>query len=562
MLATYLSRLIPLERTMKNWYNSLSIRWKLQIGFFMVTMVTTVYNRMLASHELGQMVDIAREGGVARQVIDKLVQNHDAYIFNSFWESGLEFVLQFVIIGFVASLFVKPIQALCRALEKVERGDLTKGVENTSRDEIGELEISFNDMLSKLNHIMREVNESGKEMEQSAFQIAKISHEIAEVGRKEQSRSEEVNNATRQLHQISESVQTQATEATVRAQATEAQARDGISIVQKNISEMENTVQEVNLAATKISELEKSAAQIHAIITTIQTIAEQTNLLALNAAIEAARAGEQGRGFAVVADEVRKLAERTTQSAGEVSRIIGQLGGKVQEVTTSMNVVVGKVHDNQKLAGETATVIERMSVDIAETSSANGGISAASGEQIRNVDLLKTTLQELFSTLHESSDKVETTAIIGDGLHKVTGKLNQLMADFTFDHSKVVETAQHEKRSFPRASNRLLVHVVQGDIDMECTSLDFSMAGIRLMMGKELDNSKSIEMELYLPQEDLKEYQAQQPVKLQGKIGWQRREEDKHVCGVAFGQLSAEAARRLRECFRYYNKEAEFGTGK
>jgi methyl-accepting chemotaxis protein len=562
MLATYLSRLIPLERTMKNWYNSLSIRWKLQIGFFMVTMVTTVYNRMLASHELGQMVDIAREGGVAQQVIDKLVQNHNAYIFNSFWESGLEFMLQFALIGFVASLFVKPIQALCYALEKVEKGDLTKGVENTSRDEIGELEKSFNDMLSKLNHIMREVNESGKEMEQSAFQIAKISHEIAEVGRKEQSRSEEVNNATRQLHQISESVQTQASEATVRAQATEAQARDGISIVQKNISEMENTVQEVNLAATKISELEKSAAQIHAIITTIQTIAEQTNLLALNAAIEAARAGEQGRGFAVVADEVRKLAERTTQSAGEVSRIIGQLGGKVQEVTTSMNVVVGKVHDNQKLAGETATVIERMSVDIAETSTANGGISAASGEQIRNVDLLKTTLQELFSTLHESSDKVETTAIIGDGLHKVTGKLNQLMADFTFDHSKIVETAQHEKRSFPRASNRLLVHVVQGDIDMECTSLDFSMAGIRLMMGKELDKSKPIGMELYLPQEDLKEYQAQQPVKLQGKIGWQRKEEDKHVCGVAFGQLSPEATKRLRECFRYYNKEAEFGTGK
>jgi methyl-accepting chemotaxis protein len=226
-----------------------------------------------------------------------------------------------------------------------------------------------------------------------------------------------------------------------------------------------------------------------------------------------------------------------------------------------MKVVVEKVHDNQKLAGETATVIERISVDIAETASANNGISAASGEQIHNVDVLKTTLQGLFSTLHESSDKVETTAIIGDGLHKVTGKLNELMQDFTFDHSYVIETAQHEKRACPRASNRLLVKVVQGEISLECSSLDFSMAGIRLAMGKELDKNQPIEMELFLPQEDLKQYKAQQPVKLQGKIGWQRKEQDKFVCGVAFGQLSKEATSRLRESFRYYNKEAEFSTG-
>jgi methyl-accepting chemotaxis protein len=545
---------------MKNWYNSLSIRWKLQFGFFMVTMITTVYNRMLASHELGQMVDMARAGGVSQQVIDKLVENHNAYIFNSFWESGLEFMLQFVIIGFVASLFVKPIKALCLALKDVEKGDLTKGVAHHSRDEIGELEESFNDMLSKLNRIMREVNESGKEMEQSAFQIAKISHEIAEVGRKEQSRSDEVNSATQQLHEISERVQAQATEATVRAKATESQAREGINIVQKNISEMENTVQEVNQAATKINELEKSAVQIHAIITTIQTIAEQTNLLALNAAIEAARAGEQGRGFAVVADEVRKLAERTTLSAGEISRIIAQLGGKVQEVTASMNVVVGKVHDNQKLAGETATVIERISVDIAETASANSGISEASGMQISNVDMLKTTLQDLFSTLHESSVKVETTAGIGDGLHKVTGKLNHLLADFTFDHAVVVEAAQHEKRLFPRASNHLLVHVQQGEEEVECTSLDFSMSGIRLQMGKQLNKNLPITLELYLPQRDLKQYEAQQPVKLQGKIGWQRTEEGKFICGVAFAPLSEDAASRMRESFRYYNKQAEFAA--
>ncbi len=545
---------------MMNWYNSLSIRWKLQFGFFLVTMITTVYNRMLASHELGEMVDIARAGGVSQQVISQLVANHDSYIFNSFWESGLEFMLQFFIIGIVANLFVKPIRALCSALKTVEKGDLTKGVDHRSRDEVGELEKSFNDMLSKLNHIMCAVDESGKEMEQSAFQIAKISREIAEVGRKEQSRSEEVNGATRQLHEISESVQAQATEATARAQRTESQAREGISYVQNNISEMENTVQEVNQAATKINELERSAAQIHDIITTIQDIAGQTNLLALNAAIEAARAGEQGRGFAVVADEVRKLAERTTQSAGEISHIISQLGGKVEEVTRSMNAVVGKVHENQKLAGETAGVIERISVDIAETASANNGITDASVAQIRNVDILQKTLNELFATLQESSVKVETTAGIGDGLHTVTGTLNNLMGEFTFSHTSAIRAIQHEKRTFPRAANRLLVHVVQGSMSVECPSLDFSMTGIRLMMNKELDRSKLIEMDIYLPQEDIARYEGQEPVRLHGRITWQRKEQEKFLCGVAFEKMSDAAARRLREGFRYYNKEPEFGA--
>ncbi|ADE12263.1 methyl-accepting chemotaxis protein [Sideroxydans lithotrophicus] len=545
---------------MRNWYNSLSIRWKLQIGFFMVTMVTTVYNRMLASHELGKMVEIARAGQVSQEVIRQLEANHGAYIFNSFWESGLEFMLQFFIIAFVANLFVKPIQALCHALKAVEAGDLTREVEHRSRDEIGELEKSFNDVLSKLNHIMREVDESGKEMEQSAFQIAKISHEIAEVGRKEQSRSDEVNDATRQLHQISESVQEQATKATLRARETEAKAREGIDTVKKSISEMEDTVQQVNLAAVKIAELEKSATQIHDIITTIQDIAGQTNLLALNAAIEAARAGEQGRGFAVVADEVRKLAERTTLSADEISQIIGRLGGQVHEVTDSMNVVVGKVHDNQKLAGETATVIERISVDIEETASANSGISEASGKQIGNVDVLRMTLEELFATLHESSEKVETTAIIGDGLHKVTGKLNQLMTGFNFDHVQPVPIEHHEKRAAPRAANRLLVHVTQGDTSMECCSLDFSMTGIRLQMNKALERNRPIEMKLYLPQEDLRQYQSQQPVKLRGRINWQRVEEDKHICGVAFEQVPDDVSRRMRESFKYYNKQPEFGA--
>ncbi len=543
---------------MGNWFLSLSIRWKLQFGFFLVTMVTTVYNRILASHELGKMVDIARASGVDARIISQLDANHSAYIYNSFWESGLEFALQFFLISFVAGLFVKPIQTLCSALKAVVQGDLTREVKISSQDEIGMLEKNFNEVLSKLNHIMREVDASGREMEQSAFQIAKISHEIAEVGRSEQSRSAEVSRVTDQLHHISDSVQTQATGAAGRAQQTEERARVGIRMVQKNISEMEGTTQEVNQAAHKIFELAQSAEKIHEIINAIQSIAKQTDLLALNAAIEAARAGEQGRGFAVVADEVRKLAESTTRAAGEVSTIIEQLSGRIDQVTSSMQVVVSKVHENQRVAGETAAVIEHMAGEVAQTASANDGISVASGEQRKNVNLLQETLVQLFDTLHKSSAKVETTAAIGDSLHKVTGKLNQLMSGFTFESVNVIEPAQNERRTCPRATNRLLVTATQNGKSFECSSLDFSLAGMRLMLSKPLDNTHPVELDVCIPQNDLNQYEHQAPLKLRGRISWQRMEGDKPQCGIAFENMSDAANRKLRESFQYFHKTPEF----
>ncbi|MES1982406.1 MAG: methyl-accepting chemotaxis protein [Pseudomonadota bacterium] len=543
---------------MANWFRSLSIRWKLQFGFFAVTMVTTVYNRLLASYELGQMVDIARQGGVNAQVIAQLEANHHAYIFNSFWESGLEFLLQFLIIGMLAAIFVKPIQTLCLALKAVQDGDLTKELKVSSRDEIGMVEESFNQVLKMLNRIMRDVNSSGKKMEQSTFQIAQTSHEIAEVGRKEQSRSAEVSHATEQLHHISESVQAQAQGTTERARKTAERAHEGIRMVQKNISEMQETTQQVNRAVLSISELEQSAGKIHDIITTIQTIARQTNLLALNAAIEAARAGEQGRGFAVVADEVRKLAERTTFSAGEVSEIISALGGKVQQVTASMSIVVGKVQENQKVASETAAVIEHMADDVAQSVHANNEISDASGKQISNVRLLEDTLAQLFSTLHESSAKVETTAAIGESLHKVTGTLNQLMAGFTFVNVNTVEAAQHEKRTVPRLSNLLLVHATQGDRKVDCSGLDFSLTGICLMLNQQLDSSAPVELTIQLPQDDFEKYRRQVPLQITGRITWQRPENHKFLCGIAFSNLSGSDSNRLRECFKYFNRMPEF----
>lgn len=124
-----------------DWFRNLSIRWKFQLAFFVVTMVTTIFNRVLAAHELQKMIDIARSGGAPAEVIRQLVDDRMLYIYNSFWESGLEFLVQFIIIGAIATVFVRPIKALCLALQAVEKGDLTRPVQVSQQDELGVLAI-------------------------------------------------------------------------------------------------------------------------------------------------------------------------------------------------------------------------------------------------------------------------------------------------------------------------------------------------------------------------------------------------------------------------------------
>lgn len=540
-------------------FMGLSIRWKLQLGFFAVTMLTTLYNRWIAAGELQKMIAIAEQGGVSAHVIQKLKADYSTFLFNSVWESGIEFALQFILIGFLAALFVKPIQTLCQALKAAGAGDLTRAVPNRSRDEIGMLEHSFNEVLDALNRILRSIEASGRQMGQSVHQISAISQEIADIGKSEHKRSEEVAAATDKLQQISESAQRLAEQAQANSQTTEHRAREGLATVQTNIHEMQRSVEEVNRAADEIRELGNAAQQIHTIIDAIHTIAEQTNLLALNAAIEAARAGEAGRGFAVVADEVRKLAVRTTGATAEISQIIDTVTGKLQQVTDTMGQVVEASHADQARAHETAAVFEAVAGEVTQTASANHDISLASREQIQQLLHLRETLGNLFTALEANAAKVEITANIGDDLHQVTQQFNELMAGFQFIHLDEQQRRRvDEQRNHPRFNQSLLVRVSQNGQAYDGITRNLSLSGMQLRVSEALDQQAPLELALFLPQEDRSAFAKQTPLLIHADIARHHQEHGSHFYGLEFRNLTPGQRSALKQCFSFFHKQAEF----
>ncbi len=236
------------------------------------------------------------------------------------------------------------------AAESIAAGDLTKPLPPASKDELGNLNAALSVMRNNLHELIASLREGITSLNQSSSIVSASAHKSSNVSEMQSEAASGMASAMEELSVSIDQVSEHANSAHRVSQISSEKAAEGGRVIHSAASEMESIALSVNQVAAKINGLEEYSKQISGIANTIKEIADQTNLLALNAAIEAARAGEQGRGFAVVADEVRKLAERTANSTKEISGMIGKIQVGTQEAVKEMEVSVSKVNDGVELA--------------------------------------------------------------------------------------------------------------------------------------------------------------------------------------------------------------------
>jgi methyl-accepting chemotaxis protein len=309
-------------------------------------------------------------------------------------------------------------------------GDLTKRLEKTSNDELGDVVHWFNQFIDKLHHSITDVVKSITPLTSLSSDLGDLTTETLEISSQQNRATEEVSLVVEDLVASVQNVSSNASSASEAANQADKAAKDGREIVDKTVMSINGLAEEVERAGEVIRKLEADTENVGTILDVIKGIAEQTNLLALNAAIEAARAGEQGRGFAVVADEVRTLASRTQDSTQEIQKVIEQLQSAARSAVDVMGQSKQRAQTSVDQAAQTGESLAAITERVEAISEMNMQIASAAEEQERAAHSIKENVIGIKQTSETAMQSIQKVEVASSSLVEISSNLQGVTKEF------------------------------------------------------------------------------------------------------------------------------------
>jgi methyl-accepting chemotaxis protein len=349
------------------------------------------------------------------------------------------FAVSFIGLGLSFSFGAFMVQQTTRRIAKVSEylkdvaegeGDLTKRIHVEHNDELGDLSNHFNTFMEKLHDIISQVAASTEHIASASEEISSSATQVAQSAETQKDQTSQVATAMQEMSSTVTQVSDNSRQASENAKEAGDLARSGGVVVSDTVKVIQGVADATRDTSAKIEELGRSSDQIGQIIGVIDDIADQTNLLALNAAIEAARAGEQGRGFAVVADEVRKLAERTTQATKEIAQMIKTIQEETKKAVSAMTAGTDKVDAGVESAREAGAALEKIIHSADGVQDMVTHIATAATEQASATEQVNSNMEQIAKMVHQSSIGAQESPRACQDLSNLALDLQQLVGRF------------------------------------------------------------------------------------------------------------------------------------
>ncbi|MBG4374114.1 methyl-accepting chemotaxis protein [Pseudomonas aeruginosa] len=337
-----------------------------------------------------------------------------------------------VLLGLLIRLLMQPLHLMGRAMQDIAQGegDLTKRLAVTSRDEFGVLGDAFNQFVERIHRSIREVAGTAHKLHDVSQLVVNASNSSMANSDEQSNRTNSVAAAINELGAAAQEIARNAADASHHASDANHQAEDGKQVVEQTIRAMNELSEKISASCANIEALNSRTVNIGQILEVIKGISEQTNLLALNAAIEAARAGEAGRGFAVVADEVRNLAHRAQESAQQIQKMIEELQVGAREAVATMTESQRYSLESVEIANRAGERLSSVTGRIAEIDGMNQSVATATEEQTAVVDSLNMDITEINTLNQEGVENLQATLRACGELETQAGRLRQLVDSF------------------------------------------------------------------------------------------------------------------------------------